>query len=149
LAKREQEKTNKESEDAVFIRRYNDSVQRENIRIKEEKQSILRAHKKEKRDSIIAKSILPPSKLDMGSKFNMPRKSDDKINRSRKSHDIGINNEKNTHKKFMAGPAAQINISLEKEPMFELGISAAPNGDSLISRNFTLDIRAAAICPSS
>ena len=101
-------------------------------------------------DSITQNSILPPSKLEIGSRFNIPRKREDKINSSPKANERkGVNRAINAHKRFIAGPAAQINISFEKEPRFVFGTRDAPNGDNLISLNLTLDMRAAAICPSS
>ena len=94
--------------------------------------------------------ILPPSKLEIGSRFSIPRKSEDKINNSPKANERrGVDNVMSAHKRFTAGPEAQMNISLEKEPRFERGKREAPNGDNLSSRNLMLDMRAAAICPSS
>lgn len=132
------------------MRKYKDSVQSEKISINEVIKSTFFAVLKEKRDSRKAKRILPPSKLDMGSRFNIPRKREEKTKSFPKSKENKcVKGMAAAHKRFTAGPAAQINISLEKEPSVDLGTRDAPKGDNLISRNLTLDMRAAAICPSS
>ena len=150
MAKSEHEKTNKDSEEVAFKRKYNDNVQSEKISIKDDIKRTFFASLKENIASIAQNSILPPSKLDIGSRFNIPRKSEDKMNSCPKLNErSGVDKVMTAHRRFIAGPAEQINISFEKEPRDVIGTSDAPNGDNRISRNLTLDRRAAAICPSS
>ena len=100
----------------------------------------------EDRDSIMQNTIRPPSKLEIGNKFNIPRKSEDKIKSCPNSNARnGVDKVRIAHNIFMAGPAMQMNISFENEPRVDAGTRDAPNGDKRISLNLTLDLCAAAI----
>ena len=126
--------------DAVALsKKYNDILHNANINVKDVKFKTFLAHKNDPLLSIIVNRILPPSKSDIGSIFNIPRKSDEAMKSFKNSPMLlNIKTENTAHKKFMAGPEAQITISLKKLPISVRGINVAPKGVSFISRNFTL-----------
>jgi hypothetical protein len=112
LQKTEAQKMNSESEAPRRKIRYTDSAQSKNRSTNETVFKIRDARLGEPYSANMQKSILPPSKSDIGRRFSTPRKSDVCKNISEKSDlSLKINTSIAALKRFAIGPARQINIS--------------------------------------
>ena len=85
FAKSEHEKTNRERDVEVFIMKYNDNVQSENITINDKTDKTFLALLKENIFSITANNILPPSNSNTGRRFKVPKNREERMNNSKNS----------------------------------------------------------------
>ena len=130
---------------------YTEAHHKTNIKIKEVTDSVFSAICTEVKLHKKARSILPPSKVFIGSIFKAPRKAETKIKYIKKTDGKMIYKiiPDAANIKLTAGPATQIRISFLYENKRSFGVRPAPNRPRSIRSNSTPFIFAAVICPSS
>ncbi len=100
---------------------------------------------KERKDE----SILPPSKLPIGSRLSAPSKSDAQLSNRQKSFGSASNSGKGDKSRLNRGPAAARSHSSPKESILPDGSNLAPNRSKRSDRRGIPKILAAKRCPIS